>query len=337
MSSWLVKTGVQRTISVLPRSQWWNSLLQRYVTGTLRIGPYDEFYAKLRACRRHLDAYRTFSRRPREDFTVVEIGTGWFPIIPIGLHLCGAREIWSFDIVRLLRADTFRRVIDCFCSFARSGELCQVLPAVRASVLTKLLEMAPSAAKLPPAEFLERLNIHSLIGDVRRTGLADGCADLVFSEGVLELIDPAALLDILSELRRLASRDSVVSHYICIADQFATFDKSITPFNNLRFSARAWRWLKSPLVPQNRLRASDYRRAMREAGLEIVAEENRRGAESDLARIRLAPEFSRYDRQDLLVLFASLVGRPPESPASAERCASEPQPISFQAPQFDGA
>jgi hypothetical protein len=100
-----------------------------------------------------------------------------------------------------------------------------------------------------------------------------------------------------------------MSHYVCIADQF-TFDKSITGFNNLRYSTHAWRWLKSPLVPQNRLRISDYRCAYADAGFEIVAEEDRSGAERDLASIRLAAEFEHYDKQDLLVLFSWLVGRP---------------------------
>jgi hypothetical protein len=311
-SSWLLKTAIQRAISLLPRSQWWNSLLQRYVTGRLQIQPYGEFHEKLKACRRHFEYYRTFSRRPREDFNAVEIGTGWFPIIPIGLFLCGAREIWTFDIVGLLRADAFCKIIEYFRLFVETGELKEILPAANPRAVSKLMAVAPLAVKLSPIEFLERLNIHALVQDVGTSGLGDASADLIFSHGVLELVEPAMLPKLLAELRRLASSDSVVSHYICIADQFATFDKSITPFNNLQFSARAWRWLKSPLVPQNRLRVTDYYRAMSEAGLQIVAEENLRGAERELARIRLAPEFELYDKQDLLVLFSSLVGRPIE-------------------------
>jgi hypothetical protein len=183
MSSWLLKTVLQRAIGVLPRSHWWNGLLQRYVTGGLEIQPYGEFLGKLQACRRHFDYYRTFSRQSREDFSVVEIGTGWFPIIPIGLYLCGAGEIWTFDIARLLRRDTFSKVIECFCLFAQTGELGKILPAVRSSALAKLLELAPLATKVSPVDFLERLNIHALVQDVRRSGLEDGSVDLVFGQG----------------------------------------------------------------------------------------------------------------------------------------------------------
>jgi hypothetical protein len=66
------------------------------------------------------------------------------------------------------------------------------------------------------------------------------------------------------------------------------------------------------MIPQNRLRISDYRRAYSDAGFEIVAEEDLNGAESDLASVRLAAEFEHYDKQELLVLFSWLVGRPIE-------------------------
>ncbi len=323
MSSWILKTALQRAISGLPCSYWWNGLLQRYVTGGLRIQPDGEFRAKVIACRRHLDYYRAFSRQPREDFTVVEIGTGWFPIIPIGLYLCGAREIWTFDIVGLLRADTFCKVIEYFCLFSQTGELDELLPAVRTSAIARLTELAPLAMKVSPVEFLERLNIHSLVRDVRNSGLRDGSADLVFSHGVLEHFPPRMLAEALAEWRRLCSGYSVMSHFIGMADQFASFDRSITPFNNLQYSARVWRWLNNSLIPQNRLRASDYRRAYGDAGFGIVAEEDLNGAESDLAGVRLAAEFEHYDKQDLLVLFSWLVGRPVEGAVHTHQSAGD--------------
>jgi len=97
-----------------------------------------------------------------------------------------------------------------------------------------------------------------------------------------------------------------------MADQFSSFDRSITPFNNMRYSSRAWRWLDSPIIPQNRLRASDYSQAYRNAGFEIVAREDVNGAQSDLASVKIATEFARYSRDDLLVLYSWLIARPVE-------------------------
>jgi hypothetical protein len=313
MSSWLLKTGAQHIFSCLPRSDRWNELLQRHVTGGLRLEVHDEFLEKVRACRRHLDYYETCSRRPREDFSALEIGTGWFPIIPLGLYLCGAREIWTYDIVRLLRLDTFYTVLDYYILLYRTGELKEVLPAAIPSRVERLVQFSSSPRKIGPEECLERLGIHALIGDVRVTGLPQGSIDFVFSHGVLEHFPWEMLVEALKELRRVSGQDSVMSHYLGLADQFASFDRSITPYNFLRYSKRAWRWLDSPMIPQNRLRISDYRTAFSGAGFVVAASEDIRGKEEDLASIRLAPEFVQCNKDDLLVLFSWLITRPKES------------------------
>ena len=53
----------------------------------------------------------------------------------------------------------------------------------------------------------------------------------------------------------------------------------------------------------------DYRRHFREAGFEIVREENVRGDPQDLEKIKLAPEFQQMPREDLLVLHSYISGR----------------------------
>jgi hypothetical protein len=53
----------------------------------------------------------------------LEIGTGPWPIVPIGLYLLGASEIWTSDIVPLLQRDTLRRTIELFCEFRNEGFL----------------------------------------------------------------------------------------------------------------------------------------------------------------------------------------------------------------------
>ena len=324
MSSWLLKTAIQRGISILPQSHRWNALLQSYVTGGLRIQQFGEFRSKVAASQRHFDYYREYSTDPQEAFTVLEVGTGWFPIIPIGLHLCGASEIWTYDIVRLLRPDTFRIILDHYCQFARSGELRSILSAAREERVAWLVDLASAHRGLGPVEFLERLNIHAIVGDVLQSGLAGGSIDFVFSHGVLEHFPPGPLAEVFAEFRRLCGEASVMSHYIGIADQFAARDKSITPFNYLRYSARLWRWLNNPLIPQNRLRISDYQRACEDAAFQVVSRDDIHGLEQDLAKIQLAPEFRSYSREDLLVLFSWLIARPlshaPENDAPSGSC-----------------
>ncbi len=310
MGSWLAKTAVQRVFSGLPRSEWWNGLMQRYVTGGLRLQPYGEFQAKLKACQQHFQYYQTYSRQPRDNFSTVEIGTGWFPIIPVGLYLCGAGEILTYDIVRLLEPDTFARMVECFCLLESTGELYEFLPGARRERVANFVRLASSAGGLSPVEFLSRLNIHAIIGDVCDLPLRSGSVDLVFSNGVLEHLQPALLARAMAEARRICGWASVMSHFNVTCDQFADYDRSITHFNYLRYSERAWRWLDSPMIPQNRFRVSDYIRTYTEAGFEIVARKDINGAEADLARVAVAPEFTSYPREELLVLFSWLITRP---------------------------
>jgi len=103
---------------------------------------------------------------------------------------------------------------------------------------------------------------------------------------------------------------AVQSHYLNLVDQFSYFDRSITPFNFLKYSPRAWKYLNSPLTWQNRFRISDFRQVFQETGFRIVKEGCTRGDPADLAKVPLAPEFRGYPREDLLVLFAWVAAIP---------------------------
>ena len=102
-----------------------------------------------------------------------------------------------------------------------------------------------------------------------------------------------------------------MSHLILFDDQYAYYDRHITPLNFLRFSDRTWRWLNNPIIPLNRLRITDYRQALRDTGFRIIEETIVDSCDPTvLARIRLAPRFRRYPEGDLLVLRAWLAAAP---------------------------
>src|SRR5436305_3897648 len=83
MPSWYLKTAVQRVISWLPRSRAWNRLFQAYATRSIALSPVH-FETKVKECHGHWQAFA--SHYPKtSDLAAFELGTGWFPIIPIGL------------------------------------------------------------------------------------------------------------------------------------------------------------------------------------------------------------------------------------------------------------
>jgi hypothetical protein len=308
MPHWIIKSVTQRAISVLPASWYWNELFQKHITHSLDLTP-PQFENRIAFCRKHLEHLLSVSPEAGKGFNVLEIGTGWHPIIPIGLYLCGASDIYTFDVQPLLRPAHLRPLLEYFSHYLYSGKLQALLPQIRSDRVDAIRESLElfSGNSVRPA--LERLHIHYLIQDARNTGLPSGSIDFVVSNAVLEYIPRAVLPEILTEVRRVAAPHAVMSQRVNLSDQFAYFDKNITPFNFLRYSENEWAWLSSPLIRENRLRISDYRRLFKEAGFEVISEENTLGNTSELASVPLAPEFEPYAREDLLVLESFLLAR----------------------------
>ncbi len=309
MPNWLIKSAIQRTISLLPQSQRWNELFQRYVTKSLELSP-NRFEGKLNDCRMHLENYLELYPERAENFSALELGTGWFPTVPVGLFLCGASHVWTFDIDPLLKRARVKQMLQFFFEHDANGTLKKHLPRLRPDRMAKLRELNSRVDTDEPIDFLERLNIHVRVQDAQKTGLPDGSVDLFFSTGVLEYIPRPVLANIFAEFRRIASSQAAQSHYLNMIDQFWYFDRSITPINFLKFSPKQWGYLNSPLIWQNRLRISDYRELLKDAQFQIAKESNTAGSADDLNKIQLAPEFQHYSKEDLLVLISWLVAKP---------------------------
>jgi hypothetical protein len=310
VASWLLKAMVQRGIGALPYRHFWNGLLQEWVTRSTRLGD-GVFFENLRNCQIHLANLRRFSPVAPRSFSAFELGTGWFPVVPIGLFLCGAREVWTWDIAPLLRRDRLKGVIARFLELEQKQLLRSRLDALpeRIRALREVM-MGCDSPKNKPAQLLERLNIHYRIGNATRSGLPSASIDLIVSDVVLEHPSPAELSDLLREFRRIAAPEAVMSHSIALNDQYSARDPRITEFNFLRFSDRVWYWLNNPIIPLNRLRISDYRRMLSNSGFQIVQEINQQGDPDELARIPLSERFRKYSADDLLVTYTRLVATP---------------------------
>lgn len=310
MTSWLVKAIVQRGIAALPNPHYWNELLQDRVTHSVELTE-EVFDDGLRNCQKYLERLRRYGPAEQNSFSVFELGTGWFPVVPIGLFLSGAREIWTWDIVQHLRLDRLKLTIHRFLELQQRQKLEDRMNPVpeRLSLLQELMKCCELQSS-NPAELLDPLGIHYRIGNAGQSRLPEQSVNLIVSNVVFEYLSPAPLSEILQEFRRIAAPDAVMSHSIDLRDQYASFDSRITFFNFLRFSDRQWRWLNNPIIPLNRLRISDYRRAFSESGFQIVDEINQQGDPSELARIPLAQRFRGYPVQDLLVLYTDLVAVP---------------------------
>ena len=104
-----------------------------------------------------------------------------------------------------------------------------------------------------------------------------------------------------------------LSAVIDLSDHYARFDSSISSYNFLRYSERAWALVNSGLHHQNRLRRPDYLAACRAARLDVLWERGWRpkGKELDALRsLQPANRFRHYSFEDLAVQTLRLVARP---------------------------
>lgn len=299
MPSWKLKSALHRLISRLPYPRFWNELLQKYVTGSIRPTE-KQCEAKVQDARRHLGAYRRHCPNPRDDFSVLDLGTGWSGALPASLALAGARQVWTCDVVPLLSC---QRVWETFVHLVRLAErgVLQAhlpVPPVRLDLLRRLTvdRQAGTAADL-----LGPLGVRVLVGDARAIALPDASCDLAVSVDCVNEIAEPVLAGILARFRTVLAPGGVLSLGLELGDLYSYFDRSITPFNFLRYTDEEWSRLDSPLTPQNRLRIADYRRLLRSAGFEVAEEQNTLGNPEDLDRFPLAPRFRAYPPDDLLV------------------------------------
>lgn len=309
MPHWVIKAAIQRFISWLPNSAAWNELFQQHVTRSIILTP-QQLGDKLAEAQRYFDLMRKHGSSPRANFTALELGTGWHPVIPLALHLCGASDIWTFDIDPHLRRERLVELLDLIIRFDDEKRLARHLPGLIQARVENLRSLRKFAAQEEPQAWLKRIKIHCAVQDARKTGVQDRAVDFIFSSGVLEYIPVPVLRELLLEFRRVASPNAVMVHRLNLVDQFAYFDKSLSPFNHLKYTEAQWRWRSSPLIWQNRIRVCDYRRIFAETGFTLKEEENTSGKKADLERIKLAPEFQRYSAEDLLILHSVMTAVP---------------------------
>jgi SAM-dependent methyltransferase len=306
---WRLKAVLQRTLYRLPAGGRVNYLMQRHVTRTAVMRP---AFArnKVEQCGRHWANWAAGSGGAVPD-RVIEVGTGWFPFVIVGLALAGCREVVTVDRSPLLRPENVAatlRVLDEGLADGWVGERLGHVDPGRRAVLTQL-----ARHDRVPAEELSRLGVRLVVGDAAAMPFPDASVDLFVSNNTLEHIAEPALAAMLAEFRRVGRPTARMSHFIDMSDHYSHFDASISPLNFLRFDERAWRRWDNGIVPQNRLRLSDYRRLHERAGFAIVDEELTLADESALDAIPLAPAFASRDRDDLRTTYAWVVSVPTEA------------------------
>jgi SAM-dependent methyltransferase len=292
--NWKLKGVIQKVLSIVPGGGHVNNWLQ-LKTGGLKN--FEQNISDKVADWELMMGYLARMGRRIEGQVMLEIGSGWYPTLPVCHALGGAAAIHTVDIVRHMNpAMTFRmvRALEPMLDRVAAGSGASI-----GDVRRRFEEIAhsPNLAALLAAARID----YRAPEDASAVQLPDRSVDVVYSNSVLEHVTPSVIGPIMREARRVLKDDGLSVHAVACNDHYAHLDRSISFVNFLRFTEKEWRFWNNRFNYQSRLRAVDYTRIAEEAGfcIEYEGRAVRPGCREALKSLPIAPEFRHYSHEDL--------------------------------------
>lgn len=296
---WLVKATLQGVMSRVPCGRVIYRVLQDF-TGTRRLDIHDHYGMKARFLKR-IQAQNL----PIEGRSFLEIGTGWYPVLPLLLYLLGAKRVLTIDLNPWLTPRTFFQT-----ATALTGVLDRMSADFHLSAdhlkarLAPLLDLVRHEPDAPLSKALPVVNMeYRMPCNACATGLPANQLDYIISSNVLEHVPPEIIKGICAESKRILKSDGTHLHHINPGDHFAE-DPRITTVNFLRYSSRTWYFLGgSGIAYHNRLRCIDYVRLFEECGFRILhtyTNVDQRALETlQTGAIQVHADFQKYSSEEL--------------------------------------
>jgi SAM-dependent methyltransferase len=307
VSKWILKALVQKGISYLPQAEKINYFLQKHVTRGVLLTD-EHFGQKLQHAREH---HRAFLKHgtPGPDANILELGTGWYPVIPLYFYLTTSGRVISVDIQRWMTGETQQLTFRKLLEWRERGLLDELMPRIDESRWARVSDLARDPFTFSTDQVSTRIGLTTLVKDARNLEMDDGSVDFICSNNTLEHIPEKILAEIFLEFGRVLSPGGFMSHFIDMSDHFAHFDTRISIYNFLKFSEKQWKLLDNRIQPQNRLRFRDYLRIYNETGHSVIEQETREGELEALKNIRVHAEFSGYTPAELAISHATLISQ----------------------------
>ena len=303
--NWRIKGVTQKLLSSFPWGVRVNDVLQKTL-GTLRN--FDN-HVRCRAMEDWIGQINLLHKvqSPLQNLRYLEIGTGWMPILPVCYYLSGADSCTTLDLTRHLKPSL---------SFKMLEVIDRLLPSLAEASHQNLTSMQQRLSSLRNSsnldELLQRAHVNYYAPvDASASGLESESVDIVFSNNVLEHIQPAIILRLMRETYRLLRPGGLVVHSVDCYDHYSYFDHSITPINYLRFNENQWAFWNNDLQYQNRLRPQDFLKLAEQAGLKVILAnfEPQTNLLAELPTLKIAPEFQQYSPEQLCCTSVDFVAR----------------------------
>jgi SAM-dependent methyltransferase len=301
---WRLKACALAVLSRVPAGRHAYLALQTFA-GTTRLKA-DE---GLR-CAIELAAMVREAGRDPGGLVVLEVGTGWHPFVPALLHLIGADRVITIDKNPWL---TWSSASQTFAALADRLDTIGKGLAIDVADVQRRYEEAARRQSHDLPSLLSALNTdYRYPVSAERTGLPDASIDVVCSSNVLEHLPLETLRGLHAESRRILKPGGLAVHRLNPGDHYSGSDKSISSVNFLQYSERRWRLYGSGLAYHNRLRCSQHRQILEDAGF-LIRVDRRRVDDDALALLRrehiaLDRAFANFSLEDLAADYMWMVG-----------------------------
>lgn len=241
----------------------------RQIKYTLKPYPGDVANEKLTIGQGLLEVDWVRKVRSWDGLAVMEVGTGWQPLIPIVFSLAGAGRVYLADQNRLLTTSSFASTIE---AIRREKHWIAERLGIEVSRIDQALAWKPEDGL---EAGLKSLRLEYMAPcDCRAMPLPAQSLDVVTSRAVLEHVPPQVIQDIFHESRRLLRPSGLNCHIVDNSDHWEFRDKALLRINFLRFTESVFRWTTiHSLNYQNRLRHSQYLDMLQKAGFKVIRED----------------------------------------------------------------
>lgn len=308
---WRIKGLLQKTLGVLPYGEPLHYHLQRSFGGirnprremALKIDDWELMAKQLRTVGAEIPGAR-----------LLEVGSGWYPALPLACYLGGAARVYTCDLNRLLKPELMRLCIEMLGNeLPRIAIACQV---PLAEVQTRYRSVLAAADARDPAELSDGVIQYRAPADATDPGLDDGAVDILFSNSVLEHVPPDAIDRLHRASLRLLRPGGWIYHSVNCGDHYAYADPKVHQLNYLQFSNRRWAFWNSRFLYQNRLRAHQFVDAARAAGFEILIDTSQARPQrlEQLHAMKIAAEFAGIPDEKLCITTVDFIGKKPSLP-----------------------
>jgi len=307
ISKWKLKAVVQKSISFFPQQEKVNYFFQKHITKAVNLND-EHFGNKMMHSRDHI-AFFNKHGHTGADKQIIELGSGWYPVVPMMMYLSKSGQVTSVDIQSWMTKETQLTTIRKFIEWREKGKLQEYINKVDEKRWNELVEIV----KNPDEHTLDSINktigLKLLLQDARSLKLEDNSIDLICSNNTFEHIFPNVLEGILKEFKRVIKPNGVMSHFIDMSDHFAHFDHSITIYNFLRYSQNKWKMIDNDIQPQNRLRFKEYLKMYEENAIPIIETVVREGNLEDLRRQKIHTEYQSYSEAELAISHGYIISK----------------------------